>query len=366
MKPVIFRNIRTYTMKQALLTLIIIASLSFSIVNAMEIEQIGVYDFGVAYDVVVQDDVAYLSGNNGVDVFDITDKTNPIKLTRITTPDGALGLCIIDNTLYIAATSNGLMIVDISDPENPETLSIVSAIFGMDVYVNQDYAYVASSTSFSVIDVSDPSNPERVVTVSGNERVYKMHGVEDTLYIGETYQGLMVYDTTDPTEPTYIRIVSGTTGIFDITSNTDKLYLGCHGNGVKILDITDRQNPELIGSYNNGGEAYGVTVVDDFLLVADLQQGVEILDISNPRIPTLAARWTTTHPHDIAGDTEYVFLADQDDGLEIFRYGDDVEPVEQVEVEEEENSIPIQTWHIVAGLMISVALLKKHAHQRIP
>ena len=106
-------------------------------------------------------------------------------------------------------------------------------------------------------------------------------------------------------------------------------------------------------------------------MVADLQQGIELLDVSNPRSPTLAARWTTTHPHEIAGDTEYVYLADQDDGLEIFIYGEDVEPVEITEPEiepeqEEENSIPIQTWHIVTGLMISVTLLKKHAHQRIP
>ncbi|MCW4012945.1 MAG: hypothetical protein NWF07_08130 [Candidatus Bathyarchaeota archaeon] len=358
-------------MKRALLPLIIIASLSFSIVNALEIEQVGVYDFGVAYDVAVEDDIAYLSGNDGVDIFNITDKTSPVKLTRITnTPNGALGLYITENILYISATSNGLKIADVSDPAHPEVVGTVSEVDGIEVYVCQEYAYVASGTSFSIIDVTDPSNPERLSTVHGNERVYKIHAVDDTLYIGEVNQGLLVYDITDPTDPEYIRTVSGTTGIFDMDSQGDTLYLGCHGNGVKILDITDRQNPQIIGSHNNGGEAYGICIVDDLLMVADLQQGIEILDVSNPRSPTLEARWTTTHPHEIAGDTEYVYLADQDDGLEIFRYGEDVEPVEMTEPEtepeqQEENGIPVHTWHIVSGLIISVALLRKHAHQLI-
>jgi hypothetical protein len=169
---------------------------------------------------------------------------------------------------------------------------------------------------------------------------------------------LKIYDSSDPTEPTYIRTVSDTAGIFDITSNIDTLYLGCHQYGVKILDITDRQNPEIIGSHNNGGEAYGIDLVDDLVFVADLQQGIEILDVSNPRTPTLEARWTTTHPHGITGDTEYVYLADQDDGLEIFRYGEDVEPVELIETEQEEESISFFTWHVIIGLLITLTLFR--------
>ncbi len=54
------------------------------VVSGLEIAQVGVYDFGVAYDIVYSDDVAYVSGNDGVDIFDITDRTSPDKLTRIT------------------------------------------------------------------------------------------------------------------------------------------------------------------------------------------------------------------------------------------------------------------------------------------
>ena len=169
---------------------------------------------------------------------------------------------------------------------------------------------------------------------------------------------------TDPSTPEYIRTVPGTTGIFDMASKADTLYLGCHGNGVKVLDISDKLNPEIIGSHNNGGEAYGIHIVDDYLLVADLQQGVEILDVSNPRTPTLLAAWTETHPHGISGDQQYVYLADQDDGLEIFRYGEDVGSPEVVPRGDEAsgetvNQIPINASLVALGILLALIIYQK-------
>ena len=71
-------------MRHRLLFLIVFSLLIVPVVNGLEIAQVGVYDFGVAYDIVYGDDVAFVSGNDGVDVFDITDRTSPVKLTRIT------------------------------------------------------------------------------------------------------------------------------------------------------------------------------------------------------------------------------------------------------------------------------------------
>ena len=352
-----FRNISHRYMKRVLLTLLVLSLLPLYTIHGLEINQVGVYDFGVAYGVTFNIDTAFLSGNDGVDIFDITDKTNPVKHTRINCgSNGAKGLLVSDDILFIAAASTGLMIVDISDPSHPETLSTVTGIHGIDVDLSQGYAYVAGIDSFSVIDVSDPASPVRLATVMAGQSIYVVHVSEDTLYVGDTSQGLLVYDVTDPASPEYIRTVSNTGGIFDIDSHEDTLYLGCHGNGVKILDITDKQNPSLLTTYSNGGEAYGVASVYPLLLVADLQQGIEILDVSEPSSPTLEASWTTTHPHKIAGDAEFIYLADQDDGLEVFVYGDNVEPVEQVE--ETENRIPVYTVYIITELFLSLTLLR--------
>ena len=341
------------------------------VAQGLEIEQVGVYDFGVAYDVVYGDDIAYVSGNDGVDIFDVSDRVNPEKLTRIENSHGSFGLHLREDILYIAGADNGFFIADVSDPSNPTMMSSITGITALNVYVEGEYAYVTNGGSFSIIDISDPSDPSIISSVPGSDRRYHIHVVEDTLYLGETNRGLMVYDITDRNEPEYISTVSGTGGIFDIISDGDTLYLACHGNGLKVLDISDRQEPNIIGSHNNGGEAYGIHIVDNYLLVADLQQGVEILDISNPRIPTLAASWTDTHPHGITGDSQYVYLADQDDGLEIFVYGEDVGETEFTRREDTAsgssliNQIPVSFPVVLAGVLLGVLFMMKNREKPI-
>lgn len=334
-------------------------------VSGLEIAQVGVYDFGVAYDIVYSDDVAYVSGNDGVDVFDVSDRGNPMKLTRISNNDGAFGLALVEDTLYIAGADKGFFIVDVTEPGNPVNLGSITSITGLNVYVEAPYAYITSGGSYSIIDVSDQRNPVIVSTVPGDGRSWHICVVGDTLYLGETNKGLMVYDISQRDSPRYLSTVSGTTGIFDIKLDGDTLYLGCHGNGVKVLDITDREAPRIIGSHNNGGEAYGISIVDNYLLVADLQQGVEILDISDPHSPTLLVSWTETHPHGITGDSQYVYLADQDDGLEIFIYGEDVETPEMPSTNTDTSRdsttdrIPFNAYHAFAGILVSYFIIRK-------
>jgi len=358
-------------MRRRGLFLVVLILVMVPAAQALEIAQVGVYDFGVAYDVVYGDDIAYVSGNDGVDIFDVSDRASPEKLTRIENSDGSFGLFLRENLLYIAGASDGFFIADISDPSNPSIKGSIYGITALNVYVDEDYAYVTSGDSFSIIDISDSSEPTIISSVPGSDRRYHIHVIDDTLYLGETNRGLMVYDITDRSEPEYISTISGTSGIFDVISDGDTLYLACHGNGVKVLDISDRQSPEIISSHNNGGEAYGIHIVDNYLLVADLQQGVEILGISNPRTPILLARWTDTHPHGISGDAEYVYLADQDDGLEIFIYGDDVGEPEVIRREDSAsggsliNQIPVYGSIVFAGVLLGLIFIIKRRETSI-
>ncbi len=346
--------------------LIILMFVLVPVVHGLEITQVGVFDFGVAYDIVYRDDVAYVSGNDGVDVFDVSDRENPEKLVRIETSGGAFGLALEEDVLYVAAVNDGLLIVDVSSHGNPVTLGSVMEFTAMDVYVDGGYAYVSCGGSYSIVDVSNPRSPVISSTVSGSGRSYTINVNGDTLYLGETEKGLMVYDISDRSEPVYLRTVSGTIGIFDIKSDGAELYLACHGNGIKVLDISDGPNPRLIGGFNNGGEAYGIHIVDGFLLVADLQQGIKILDISEPTTPTLSASWTSTHPHGISGDSQYVYLADQDDGLEIFIYGEDIEapetPINNIDASENDSivdRVPFNASFVLAGILATAWITRK-------
>ena len=364
MNKVIYKILLEITMLSKWILLIASCMVIIPMTQALEISQVGVYDFGVAYDVVYEEDTVYVSGNEGVDIFGVSDRMNPEKLSRIENGGGSFGLFLRENILYIAGADDGFFIADIEDPRNPAIVGFVSGIAVLNVFVEEEYAYVTSGGSFSIIDISDPNEPIIIASVPGSDRRYHVYVVGDTLYLGETSLGLMVYDISDREEPIYITTVLDTSGTFDMISKGDNLYLACHGNGVKILDISDRESPRIIGSYNNGGEAYGVHIVDEYLFVADLQKGVEILDISNPRSPIFLARWMGTHPHGVWGDANYVYLADQDDGLEIFIYGDDIGEPEVIQREDSAsdvsliNQIPVSVLIVFTGVLLGMILAK--------
>lgn len=224
--------IKDIHMRRAFLVLIMYCLAFAPAVYGLEINQIGGYNFGVAYDIVYRDDIAFVSGNDGVDVFDVSDRENPVKLSRIGNNDGAFGMDLHGDILYIAGTGDGLFIVDISEPDDPVILGHLQ-IGALDVYVEEGYAYVSSGSSYSIIDVQNHENLEIVSTVEGLGRSDHIIVIEDTLYLGEANVGLRVYNVSDKAQPRLLRTVSGTSGIFDIETDGSIIYLACHGNGIK-------------------------------------------------------------------------------------------------------------------------------------
>ena len=215
-------------------------------------------------------------------------------------------------------------------------------------------AYVLSGEMWAIIDIADPESPTTISETHTDRMNYRASKAGDALYIGEDRIGLKVYDVSDPEAPKLVRTVPNTAGIFDLAIQDDVLYLACHGNGVKAMDITNPLNPVLTDTYRDGGEAYGCHIVEDILLVADLQEGIKILDVSDLEDITLLASFTGTHPHGITGDLNYIYLADQDHGLEVFQYGEGIETTVLPETPEPEpgNRIPMSVTAVILGLML--------------
>ncbi len=66
---------------------------------------------------------------------------------------------VVGGIACIATGGTGLYIVDVSDPANPESLSVTAmpnSCTGVDI--DGSYAYVAGQDHFSSVDISDPTN----------------------------------------------------------------------------------------------------------------------------------------------------------------------------------------------------------------
>jgi len=75
------------------------------------------------------------------------------------------------------------------------------------------------------------------------------------------------------------------------------------GNGLIILDVTKRESPKLVSKlYLGGGK--GIELRDNTVFLAAQDQGLQIVDVSNPKNPKTISRVSTP------GQVNKVYLQD--------------------------------------------------------
>jgi len=200
-----------------------------------------------ASEVAVNGNYAYVSAQAELLILDISDPTLPTLETSIDV-EARGGMVIDGNYLYLAADSDGLVIVDISDPTTPEVLSATAlASDATDVKVDGDYAYLSiDEEGMTVVDISDLSAPE-VVGFGSCGGPSSDSGEADATHL----------DVKD-----------------------DFIYLSCENNGISILDISDPTDPELTDYYDTSANAQDIQVVDGYAFVADYRS-FQVFDVSD-------------------------------------------------------------------------------------
>ena len=108
--------------------------------------------------------------DSGLSIVDGQDPTQPVVVGRFDLPEAALGLALVDQTLFVADGEAGLAILDLTDPTVPTAVATLAfpARQIEDVEVGDGLAIVVDRWGeVFVVDVMDPTAP----TVLGSLRV---------------------------------------------------------------------------------------------------------------------------------------------------------------------------------------------------
>lgn len=270
---------------------------------------------GVAYDVRVQDGFAYVTNNDGVVIFDVSQPENVKGIGKIDIGTASFGIDIQENSIYIAG-GNNLVIADITQPENPEILGDIN-LNGVlsQVRIVGKYAYVANRhEGLQVVDVSNPISPERIGGFNNGGVGEAVEIADNIAYFADNNDGLEVIDVSDPAAPRLVTTVPETAGAWDIFIDTAKefpeLYIGCHGNGTFIVRIEIDSKYDILGHFNDGGESLGVWFDNNNLFVADNFE-FEILNVTEPERPKKIIEIKNLNGlHDLFVEGKYIYLAD--------------------------------------------------------
>lgn len=198
----------------------------------------------------------------------------------------------IQNRVFLASGSQGLQVVDISDPTTPSLLStfllpgLASAVAVIDtgrvVVGRRDFG-----AGLSFIDVSVPTSPSLIgQTLPGLVEDPRAIAVRDTVaFVADASRGLLSVGFQNAATPGLIGTFSGVPGRdLDLSGNT--LLFATDSEGLQIVDVSNPAvpgirsrlaTPPIVGMARSGGSAV-------LLLGA---AGALVADVTNPDAPMI-------------------------------------------------------------------------------
>lgn len=244
---------------------------------------VGVDTPGVANDLVIEGDYAYIAdGNSGLAIADVSDLSDLEIVGRLNI--GQVDAVVVRGRwAYLPANASQFEVVDISDPMDPQLVGFMPWTWSASrIALLRDYAYVAcKGDGLRVIDISSPTHP----TVAGG--VGDIDAADIVLCDRFAYvagdDGLMVFDTSDAPNPRLLGIIPMLARKLAIKG--DYAYVATYSDGLQIVDIRDPDHLAVVGHAGDWypGSPRGVTV-DGALAVVSANDllGFDISDPGNP------------------------------------------------------------------------------------
>lgn len=161
------------------------------------------YGYGYqAHDVYVYEKIAFVTDIQtfgGFGMINVSDPTNPTIISYIPLNDGIMGVQVEEDLVYLTAASSTLQIFDISNIYEPVKIS--------DIYnekwatghfhIQNDIYYLAQWTNGStLINIHDPSNPIEIISVKDSDTGLSrdLYFNNSLLFIADAWDGLEIWE----------------------------------------------------------------------------------------------------------------------------------------------------------------------------
>lgn len=274
---------------------------------------------GFTTNVYVMGKYAYTSGE-GLNIIDISDKTNPIMTSNSSTTVWTNNLYADGDYAYLPymiwddesnPIGGGLQIIDVTKKNNPivvGTFESEAAI--MDIFLIENYIYApyeiyelgeeyleTVDSGIKIIDIADKKNPVSVGTYeAGSLGISTIFIVGDYAY---TFSGgeFKILDITDRENPTDKSSYLFSNWAPDIYVAEDYAYLP-FDNSLQIIDVTDKENPTIVGGAFAPGDIGYVFVEGDYAYITYVvrdgdwqvkESGMQIIDVKDKNTPVVIA-----------------------------------------------------------------------------
>ncbi|MDP8208867.1 MAG: T9SS type A sorting domain-containing protein [Candidatus Electryonea clarkiae] len=290
---------------------------------------------------------AYLtcpSNPGNLRTLDISYPGNPVEINYLNLPINK----IVVSGDYASAIGNfdGMKILDLSDPENPEEFS--QFLFdenqsARDIFIDDDYVYTIVrqrtenhdySYFISIIDVYYPDTPTIMFNGFHYDNISNILVDNGYLFFSrssrhqENGSAINIYSLEDPMEPVFVNIFEAGSNLRDFVVGDSLLFVlnGTNPATLSIFDISDPENVELRSSFEFDENSPVKMDIDSEQLYVLFNDALAVLDFTDPDHPCLISDFAF-NDFDYACDFQvfypYIYIVSQYH-LDIFAYNEGI------------------------------------------
>jgi hypothetical protein len=283
---------------------------------------------GNAQDVLKKDSLLYIAqGEGGLIIIDISDPQNP-ETVSVTTEDArgySSKIALLDTVVYMAAGTFGITVIDAGNPLAPVvTVSNLGTKPARNVHVFGNFLFTANSEQgVKISDISYSTQPDPRGGVNTIGYAYGLDNSADSslLFVACGEMGLSIFDISDFQEGFGEYPLAGwcdTPGYAEAVTVLDGdsvAFMACGTAGLQIIDYSDTSNIHIAGSYLPGGYAKELTYYDQRIFLTAEKSGLQVIDVSDITDPKLIGQVETQFALGVDTDGKYIYIADELEGL---------------------------------------------------
>lgn len=203
----------------------------------------------------------------------------------------------------VQGTGHSMQVIDLS--YLPDSLHLVTKytetftdghIIQKAIGSEEPYVYVMGTSTTQgvhILDVSDPANPLEIGLYAPGYYIHDAHIRGNLLFGAAFYEGFVdIVDITDKTNPFLIGRIEyqgGNTHSSSTTEDGKYLILADEHDGypARIFNITDIENPIEVAQYtaNSASLVHNPYIRGDYAFISHNTEGLRVLDIADPELP---------------------------------------------------------------------------------
>lgn len=241
-----------------------------------------------ATDAAISGNYAYIgTRETGIKVVDISDIANPFEVAQCRLAGNVQQVAIYDEYLFVPCDYEGMYIIDVSVPEDPEIVYRYTPRRAFEVTFYDHYAFVTVvSDGFSILDITNPAEPELVTNVNPpNGMVKHLKLTETHAFVGKNISEMLIYNIEDIENPVQVGTAEHNNTIDDMELvQEDYLYAISEYGHLQIFNISDPENVEMAAVFVDYNYTE-MTQAFPYLFVRSGDTSQYVLDISDPLNP---------------------------------------------------------------------------------